>query len=218
MKANAAAYLSEILDRLPDQWPKTAIHNFVFHGHSVPAGYFATPRVNMEEAYPAQTRREVLTRFPFAIINFIVTAIGGEESETGAERFERDVLSHNPELIFIDYGLNDRRIGLERAEKAWRKMIEKALERGIKVILLTPSWDNTFFGRGEEWQALTRHAELIRRLADEYEIGLADTFAAFESYVREDADAVNLLSHVNHPSVLGHRLITKEITKFFLAR
>ena len=218
MKAETLTYLAEILDQLPDQWPKTRIHNIVFHGHSVPAGYFATPRVDMENAYPAVVRREVLSRFPFAVLNFIVTAIGGEHSETGAARFEEEVLCHNPEILFIDYGLNDRMIGLERAEAAWRSMIEKALAKGIKVILLTPSWDNNFFKQNEDWKALEAHAELIRRLANEYGVGLSDTFAAFAKYVEKGEDAVNLLSHVNHPSRLGHELIAREITKFFLAR
>ena len=40
----------------------------------------------------------------------------------------------------------------------------------------------------------------------------------YEKYVEKGEDAVNLLSHVNHPSKLGHELIAREITKFFLAR
>jgi hypothetical protein len=63
-------------------------------------------------------RAGLAERFPHAVINVIVTAIGGENSESGAERFDRDVLSHRPDLVTIDYALNDRAIGLLRAEKA----------------------------------------------------------------------------------------------------
>ncbi len=218
MRADTLTYLSPILDRLPDQWPATAIHNIVCHGHSVPAGYNATPRVNMMEAYPAILHRELTSRFPFSVTNVIVTAIGGETSEGGEKRFKDDVLCHKPEILTIDYCLNDRMIGYVRAEKAWRSMIEQALKKDIKVILLTPSWDNNFFRKNEEWKALERHCWQVRRLADEYGVGLADVFLAFERYIKEDLDAVNLLSHVNHPSRLGHEIIASEILKFFLAR
>ena len=39
-------YLSPILDEMAIQWPNNRIVNIVCHGHSVPAGYFATPFVN----------------------------------------------------------------------------------------------------------------------------------------------------------------------------
>lgn len=219
MKADTLTYLSDILDRLPDQWPKTKTLNIVCHGHSVPAGYNATPRVNMMQAYPQILHRELCERFPFAVINVIVTAIGGENSKQGAERFREDVLCHKPEILTIDYGLNDRMIGFVEAEKAWREMIEDALEKDIKVILMTPSWDNTYFIGSQAWKDLEMFVWQIRRLAEEYEVGLADSFEAFEKYVGDDRlNAVNLLSHVNHPSRVGHELIANELLKFFLAR
>jgi lysophospholipase L1-like esterase len=152
------------------------------------------------------------------VINVIVTAIGGENSVQGAARFKQDVLCHQPDLITIDYGLNDRGVSLEEAEAAWRQMIEDAQERAIPVILLTPSWDMTRFAQSEEWHALERHAAQIRRLAAEYGTGLADSFAAYEREVSAHGDLLNLLSHWNHPSPLGHELIARELTAWFPAR
>ena len=63
------------------------------------------------------------------VINVIVTAIGGENSESGAARFATDVLCHKPDVVTIDYALNDRDLGLVRAEQAWRQMIEQKNER-----------------------------------------------------------------------------------------
>ena len=147
----------------------------------------------------------------------IVTAIGGENSVQGAARFREDVLCHQPDLVTIDYGLNDRGVSLEQAEAAWRQMIEAALEQRIPVILLTPSWDRTWFAQNDEWHALEQHAEQIRRLAGEYGTALADSFAAYEKEVREHGDLLNLLSHWNHPSPLGHELIARELTAWFPA-
>ena len=211
-------YLAPLLDELARQWPKNRIINIVCHGHSVPSGYFATPYVNTFSAYPHLLHRLVKERFPFAVANVIVTAIGGETSPSGAKRFEGDVLTHRPDVLTLDYGLNDRFVGLEAAKEAWKSMIERALSENVKVILCTPTWDNNYYTGAEGWQKLEQHAEQIRSLADEYNIGLADSFKAFARNVQEPEDMAKYLSHVNHPTEAGHRLVAEEIAKYFVAR
>ena len=216
--ANYLDYLDPITDELAKRWPDNKTINIVCHGHSVPAGYFATPFVNTFESYPHLFHRILKERFPFAVINVIVTAIGGEDSADGAKRFESEVLNHNPSVITIDYSLNDRRIGGEAAKEAWGAMIEKAVSRDIKVILITPSWDNSYYGQDENWRKIEAHAAQVRMLAEKYEIGLADAFMKFKDYVNSGSGLVALMSHVNHPSATGHGLIAEEIAKFFIAR
>ncbi|MBQ6239739.1 MAG: SGNH/GDSL hydrolase family protein [Firmicutes bacterium] len=211
-------YLEELCTRLAQRWPDNRTVNIVCHGHSVPAGYAATPWVDTFHAYPHLVHRVLKQRFPFAVINMIVTAIGGENSRTGAARFESEVLCHRPDLIILDYGLNDRGIGLAEAEKAWRSMIEKTLAAGVKMILMTPSWDQSWFRKDESWQALEAHAAQERALAAEYGVALGDSFAAYEKYIADGGDLQNLLSHVNHPSPIGHELIAREITGWFVAK
>lgn len=211
-------YLDPILDEMARKWPENRTINIVCHGHSMPAGYFATPFVDPFHAYPHLLHRQIKERFPFAVLNVIVTAIGGENSVQGAERFARDVLCHKPDLVTIDYSLNDRSIGLEAAFTAWSDMIGTAQAAGAKVILCTPTWDNSFYVNNDSWRALCEHAQQVRLLADRFDTGLADSFAAFESAVKTPLDLANLLSHVNHPSCAGHELVAREIAKYFIAR
>ncbi len=211
-------YLSALCNILSHRWPDNRTVNLVCHGHSVPSGYACTPFVDSFHAYPHLMHQILNQRFPYAVINVIVTAIGGEASVQGSARFEEDVLCHKPDLVTIDYGLNDRSLTLKQAEHAWRKMIESALARRIPVILLTPSWDQTWFAQSEEWHALEQHAQQIRCLAEEYQVALADSFAAFEREVKEHGNLLNLLSHWNHPSHLGHELIARELTAWFPPR
>ena len=49
------------------------------------------------------------------------------------------VLRYDPDVVTIDYGLNDRGIGFERAREAGSSMIKPAQTEGVKVILLTPT-------------------------------------------------------------------------------
>jgi len=216
MKINE--YLSPVLDQLELKWPKNRTVNVVCHGHSVPSGYFATPFVNTFSAYPYLLHRMIKERFPFAVTNVIVTGIGGENSVQGERRFDSDVLTHRPDVLSIDYSLNDRAVGLEAAATAWERMINKALERDVKVILCTPTWDNSYYYKNEAWEQLNRHAEQVRTLAEKYNIGLADSFKAFEKHIGDEKDLPKYLSHVNHPTEAGHILVAEEIAKYFIAR
>ena len=211
-------YLDPVLDELAKKWPDNRCINIVCHGHSVPAGFFATPYVNTFGAYPHLLHQSIKERFPFAVTNVIVTAIGGENSAQGEARFERDVLPHRPDILTIDYSLNDRGIGLEAAAAAWESMILKALEKNVKVILCTPTWDNSYYVQDENWSNIVRHAEQVRALADKYNVGLADSFAAYERRVTCPEELPQYLSHINHPTKAGHELVANEIAKYFIAR
>lgn len=212
--ADRAVYLDGLKARLGARWPDNRTVNVVFHGHSVPAGYARTPVVNTLHAYPHLTLCGLKERYPNAVINVITTAIGGEQSEQGAARFEAEVLTHRPDVLLIDYALNDRTIGLERSEKAWRRMIEAALARGVKVILLTPTPDLSEDILAEGGR-LAAHAELIRRLAAEYHIGLADVYKAFRARALAGEDISLYMSQVNHPNALGHSVAAAEILPWF---
>ena len=168
------------------------------------------------DAYPQRLREALAERFPFAVINIIVTAIGGEASDNGAKRFERDVLSLKPDVVTIDYALNDRRIGLEKAKANWKSMIEAAVRAKVKVILLTPTPDNRA-KLDDPGDPLNQHAEQIRALAAEYGVGLVDSLAAFKSAVAGGVPLDSLLAQVNHPNRAGHELVAAELGKWFIA-
>ena len=211
---SGTGYLDSLQPLLTAQWPNNRTINIVFHGHSVPSGYFKTPEVKTMEAYPELTLQYISSLYPSAVINVIKTCIGGENSVSGAARFDSTVLNHRPDIVFIDYALNDRGIGLEKAEAAWRIMIEKLLSRHIKVVLCTPTPDQTE-NILDTTTALFRHTRQIIRLADEYHTGLVDSYNAFRKLVMEGNDVKQYMSQVNHPNRAGHEVVLKEIMKLF---
>ena len=212
--ADSANYLKPIVLEMQKKWPKNRTINIVFHGHSVPSGYFATPKVNTLAAYPYLTLKAIKDSFPFAVVNVITTSIGGEQSEKGEKRLASDVFSLKPDVLFIDYALNDRNIGLKRAEAAWRKMIEEAMKFGCKLILLTPTPDLTENILSDS-APLVGYAQLIRNLAFEYHVGLVDSYQAFKTLKQNGTDISNYMAQKNHPNELGHQLVANEISKWF---
>jgi len=215
-RADSSTYLQDILAELKKEWPGNRTINIVCHGHSVPSGYFKTPIVDTINAYPHLLHRGLKDRFPYAVINVIVTGIGGESSPSGAARFEWDVLQHRPELITIDYALNDRRVSLPEAKKSWELMIQKAMAQKIKVILLTPTGDVTANLDNPE-DPLNQHAEQIRQLACTFGVGLADSLAATCQQVKNGTPLCSLMSQDNHPNRQGHDLVVAELLKWFPA-
>jgi lysophospholipase L1-like esterase len=211
-------YLLELDAALTRAWPDNRLINIVCHGHSVPAGYLRTPVADPFAAYPHRMHRALKEKYPFALLNVIVTAKGGENSEGGMARLEAEVLSHRPDLLTIDYGLNDLGIGHARAEAAWRAMIEQTLARGVKVILMTPTLDSSVSIERLAEHPLNTGAERIRALAAEYGVGLADSLAAWAAYCRAGTPLNTLLSQSNHPTRRGHDLVVDEIIDWFPMR
>ncbi len=212
--APVAGYLTNLTVELCRTWPANRTVNVVCHGHSVPAGYFKTPVVDTFNAYPHLLHRGLKARFPFAVLNVTVTAIGGEDSESGARRFARDVLARRPDVVTIDYALNDRRLGLARAEAAWRSMITNATACGLKIILLTPTPDLAA-KLDDSTDPLHQHAAQVRRLAAEYQVALVDSLAAFRARVKGGAQLEELMSQGNHPNGAGHDLVAAELLRWF---
>jgi acyl-CoA thioesterase I len=212
--ADIAEFRKPLIEQFEATWPGNRTVNIVCHGHSVPAGYFKTPVVQTFDSYPHLLHVAIKQAYPKAVVNVIVTAIGGENSEQGAKRFARDVLGLRPDVVTIDYSLNDRGIGLERAKAAWEGMIDSAKKAGVKVILLTPSWDLGVKITSSS-DPLLLHADQVRRLARKHSVGLADSLEAFVK-VGANSSLERLMSQSNHPNRAGHELIVKELAPWFI--
>jgi len=185
-------YLKELDSDLRKVYPSNKTINIVCHGHSIPCGYTVSHIVKMADAYPRLLHNFLCNRYPMAVTNVIVSAIGGENSISGANRFKEDVLCHKPRLITIDYGRNDMYLNAADSRENLKKMIETALEKDINIILLTPFMD-----------------------CGEYEIGLADVRKACLDNIAKGKSLSDYLISVNHPDWEGHSLILSELKKWF---
>jgi len=212
-QASPKDYLADVVAEMRKDWPRNRMVEIVCHGHSVPAGYAKTPEVRALDAYPNLLREGLFRRFPHAVINVSVTAIGGEDSVAGEKRFAKDVLARHPDVVTIDYGLNDRRRDPAAVRAAWQSMIRQAKAQGVKVILLTPTGDLSA-KVDDPNDPLVKQAVAIRLLAREEGVGLVDSFAAFG---KAGVPLASLMSQVNHPNRAGHELVATGLLEWFPA-
>lgn len=209
-----ADYFGRLIEEMKIHWPANRRITIVAHGHSVPAGYFKTPEIRTFDSYPSLLHQRLATLFPTAVIEMVVTAIGGEASSSGVNRFEQDVLSLKPDIVLIDYALNDRGIGLKTSRENLEKMISLCSERKIKVILLTPTPDQTEDILKTE-TPLNSFQEMIRQLAIQHKVAMVDSYEAFRQRVASGTPLPHLMSQVNHPNRQGHELVADLLFSLF---
>jgi lysophospholipase L1-like esterase len=140
----------------------------------------------------------------------INAGIGDTTTRDGVLRFDRDVRSHAPQLVIIQFGINDSwidadlgrtepRLTREEFRNNLRYFIRTLREDGATTILMTPNpmrWGEPFYielftrkpGLLDTAQErginalLDRYAQDVRDVAIEQDTPLVDVFTAFEDY------------------------------------
>lgn len=87
-------------------------------GKEVRIAYFGGS-ITAADGWRPQTLQWFRDTYPQAQIKEINAAIGGTGSDLGVYRFGQDVLAHKPDLIFVEFAVND---GGASPENIWRGM------------------------------------------------------------------------------------------------
>lgn len=101
--------------------------------------------ITEQHLYSNYVETWTVTRFPQWNITFRNVGIGGDRSPGGNNRFKRDVLSHQPTAITVDFGMNDGgyRAFDESTFKPYMEglqgMADQAKAANLRVAWLTPS-------------------------------------------------------------------------------
>jgi lysophospholipase L1-like esterase len=129
------------------------------------------------------------------------------------ERLDTDVIAHNPDMVFLSYGLNDSRGGTppEVFRKAYQQLIDRIRSKINPVIVIVntyymheemyrwPHWDQSNYDTAEIYNLM------IKQLAEENNLILADIYTA-----EVGVDWIIDLDHC-HPNDLGHRIIANRV-------
>ena len=189
--------------------------------------------VRTHQAYHEKLRTIFSSLYPDVPLCIINAGVSGDCAATGLDRLQRDVLSYNPDLVVVCYGLNDAmqgKEGLKRYTDSLEKIFLTIKQSGKDVIFMTPNMrtdkisqpfeDKTLAGAAESvvknetegW--LDTYLDKARELCLNLGVTVCDCNAAWKNMTDKGVKVNNLLSNrVNHPTEQLHWLFAYELVK-----
>ena len=117
-----------------------------------------------------QSREWLQEKYPQATVNEIHAAIGGTGSDLGVFRLENDVLQHNPDLLFVEFAVNDGGASPERIHQAMEGIVRQTWHTNPRIdicFVYTLALNNLQDLQSGKMQ---RSATAMEELADHYAI------------------------------------------------
>ncbi len=146
-------------------------------------------------------------KYPKAVFSFHDAAIGGTGSNLGIFRLERDVLSKNPNIVFLDFTANDGYDGKDvETLKCYETIMREVIGRGIPMELL-------YFGFKWQFGDAYKPEEYYRRLdhmklADAYRTAQGDIYPLMQETVKSGRKSADQLWPFDgaHPDDSGYEI------------
>jgi lysophospholipase L1-like esterase len=181
----------------------------VAFGDSITAG-FAVRR-----GFPSFWKAMLAEKYTEANVEMINSGISGDTSMDGLARLDFSVLSYEPDLITINFGINDcvLGLGLEEFEMNFVEMVRRIRAGPNSEVLLltsqpleTPPYD----------RMVLDYYQAVQRVAKEMDVGFVDVYAAWMRAVHAGTPLGSLiLPGLDHPNEAGYRIIAEELMRLF---
>lgn len=175
---------------------------------------------NMGHGYPRIIESLVTATYPELSIRFTNSGISGNTSKDLLARYERDVLSLNPQWVSICIGINDvwrqfdspaltdQAVDPVEYEENLRTMIEQAKMVAKGVIVCTPYYmepNKSDFMRAR----MQEYVDICERLAEEYGCRFVNFQAVYDKFLQYKHSSLIAWDRV-HPNQIGATLMAKE--------
>jgi len=166
---------------------------------------------------------------------FINSGVSGNTTRMAKERFEHDVLKHRPDVVIIQFGINDSavdlwknppaagpRVPLSEYEDNLRYFIRELKKSGCRIILMTPNplcWTEKLrelYGRApyhpEEEEGfnviLERYVAAVKTIAASENVEILDVHNACQNYCgTRGISLIDILPDGMHPGNEAHRFV-----------
>lgn len=181
----------------------------VCFGDSITAGYA------VRRGFPSFLLESLRQRFPDSKIEMINSGISGDTSQDGLGRLDWAVLSYEPDLVTINFGINDCVLGLSREEFEMNlvEMVRRIRAGPDSEILLlssqpleSPPYD----------QRVLDYYQTVETVAKEMNVGFVDVYGAWMKRVQAGMPLDSLiLPGLDHPNEAGYRIIAEELMSLF---
>lgn len=160
----ATADIEMIAPRVPVLFqPRGGVGNFfekVRAGKGVTVAYFGGS-ITAAPGWRVKTLDAFRAAYPAASFREVHAAIGGTGSDLGVFRMDRDVLEQKPDLVFVEFAVNDGDAPIEKTTKSMEGIVRKiwAADPLTDIVFVYTLHTNflPFLDDGKLWKAATVH-------------------------------------------------------------
>ena len=198
----------------------------VAFGDSVTHGAVAHDEIDYETVYWNRLKKKINNLRNYVPVNVINAGIGGITAKDSLKRMDKQVLSHNPDLIIVCFGLNDVNGTLEDYLNSLEEIFDKAQKSGAEVIFMTPNMLNTSVlddtaeehyeyaiktAKMQNEGRMDLYMESAVRLATRMGVKVCDCYKKWKK-LSETQDVTYLLANrINHPTKEMHELFAESL-------
>ncbi len=192
------------------------------HDKKLTVGYFGgsiTEGAGASDASKTSWRAGVTdwfrTNYPDADVTEIQAAIGGTGSDLGMYRCDIDLLAKKPDLVFIEFAVNDSWMAydaiLSQTEAIYRKIRKHSAYTDIVCIITTTKTITDGLEKGGEFTARSAHSVIAHR----YGTPVIDVgnLLHFE-VLKTGGDFLKFTTDTVHPNDDGYAIYTDCITAY----
>ncbi|GAT31878.1 lysophospholiPASe L1 [Terrimicrobium sacchariphilum] len=178
----------------------------VFLGGSLTWGAQSTNP--QQTSYRAIVQHKLEETYPKAHFQFHDAAIGGTGSQLASFRLERDVLAYKPDLVFLDYTINDDPYGKPNPHRlaAYEGIVRRIVSTGAPMVAVILPAKKDVESNPPARPLDARHKEI----ASAYGLPIADAVALAKARVAEGKTSPDQLWDLpedhTHPGDAGYAL------------
>lgn len=203
----------------------------VAFGDSVTQGATSKDARDTESVYHHQLKKMLEERYTDVTFSVINAGLARDKASDGLARLNEDVIRFTPDLVIIEFGLNDSvkngLAGLRKFKLTMSEIVRRIQQQtSADMVALTPNflatsdnqnidYEHRSMGWGESLAktqnsgVLERYAQTIREIGSEHGVPIGDVYSMWQQI----SDSVNtnelLVNGLNHPDARGHRIIAE---------
>ncbi|MFV1966473.1 MAG: SGNH/GDSL hydrolase family protein [Pirellulaceae bacterium] len=182
----------------------------VCFGDSVTGVYYHT---GSRRAYTDMLGIALRRANPRAKVEMINAGISGHTTVNALARIDRDVLSHQPDLVTVMFGLNDMtRVPLDEYRANLKEIVANCRAAESEVVLATPN--NIISTSGRPTEKLIQYCDVVREVGRELSVPVCDSYRELDAIRSHDRfDWRLLMSDAIHPNMDGHKRLATALAQ-----